>query len=613
MDSEISEGLVPLNESGRRVAVGKVFAFVWRYWRRMPGSFGAIMCGIAISVALEVTIPTYAADLVVTVQEYMGGNTTSEIAWQAMWWLIGIFTLRAVINHLYLRVWMYVASTTMHRLVTDGFSRVQRFSADWHTNHFAGSTQRMITRGMWAYDSFADTVVVDLGPACVLLVGFALSMYLRDPALGLYFIVTVSIFLLVSILLSLRYVAPANRASNSADTTLGGALADAITCNMVVKSFGSELVEDERLINTSHHWRTRARTAWLRSMNSGGIQSVLLVFMLAGMLWIVMEQARQPGAQVDDVVFVITTYFIVNSYLRNIGWQIRNLQRSINELDDLVLIEETMPQVRNRPGAATFIPHNGRIEFNDVEFGYTNQSENVYQRLTVTISPGEKIALVGESGAGKSTFVKLLQRIYDLNDGEIIIDGQNIAEVTQESLRANISLVPQDPILFHRSLYENIAYAKPGASLDEVMQAAKQAHAHEFIARLDDGYDTLVGERGIKLSGGERQRVAIARAILADASILVLDEATSSLDSVTELQIQDAISTLMEGRTSIVVAHRLSTIRAADRILVFAAGAIVEEGTHQALMSEPDGIYRRFFDIQSAGFKEDPNLVPAAS
>ena len=196
----------------------------------------------------------------------------------------------------------------------------------------------------------------------------------------------------------------------------------------------------------------------------------------------------------------------------------------------------------------------------------------------------------------------LVQRLYDVQAGTIRIDGQDIARVTQDSLRRAIALVPQEPILFHRTLEENIRYARPEATRDEVVAAARQAHAHEFIERLQAGYETLVGERGIKLSGGERQRVALARAILADAPILILDEATSSLDSITEHWIQDAIRTLIEGRTAILIAHRLSTIRRVDRILVFEAGRIVEQGTHDALMANPRGHYRRMFDMQTLGF-----------
>ena len=593
-----------LGEGPRKVSVVRVFDFVWRYWRRLPLMFGAIVGGVCIAVTLEVLIPSASADLVLAVQTYMNGEADVDVAWSAVWLLLGLFVARSIVQHLYLRLWMYFASSVMHNMVTDAFARVQRFSSDWHANHFAGSTQRKITRGMWAYDQFADTVVVDLGPAFVLLFGFSFAMYLREPLLGIYFIVAVIIFLAITISLSLGYVAPANRDSNEADTALGGALADAITCNSVVKGFGSEVTEDVRLSASSNHWRLRARRAWLRSMDAGGVQTILIILMLGGLLAIVLTLAGDEAADVDDMVYVITTYFIVNGYLRNIGWQIRNLQRSINELDDLVIIEETSPQVPDRAGAPAFTPSAGAIEFRGVGFCYSNQPDPVYEGLNVRIAPGEKVALVGESGAGKTTFVKLLQRLYDVDTGVISIDGQNIADVRQESLRAQIALVPQEPILFHRSLMENIGYGRPGADAQDVIAASKRAHAHDFISRLEQGYDTLVGERGIKLSGGERQRVAIARAILADAPILILDEATSSLDSVTEMQIQQAIASLIDGRTSIIIAHRLSTVRAADRILVFDDGRVIEEGSHESLMAMTGGVYRQLFDIQSQGFAD---------
>ena len=212
---------------------------------------------------------------------------------------------------------------------------------------------------------------------------------------------------------------------------------------------------------------------------------------------------------------------------------------------------------------------------------------------------GEKIGLVGHSGSGKTTFVKLIQRLYDVNKGRILIDGQDIAHVTQSSLRGEIAIVQQEPILFHRSLAENIAYARPGASMDEIIAAAKLANAHHFIERLPRAYQTLVGERGVKLSGGERQRVALARAFLADAPVLILDEATSSLDSESEALIQEAMERLMEGRTAIVIAHRLSTVRSMDRLLVFDHGTIAEEGTHDVLVRRENGIYRRLFERQA--------------
>ena len=232
--------------------------------------------------------------------------------------------------------------------------------------------------------------------------------------------------------------------------------------------------------------------------------------------------------------------------------------------------------------------------------------------MSIDISSGEKLALVGPSGSGKSTFVKLIQRLYNVTDGRILIDGQDIAGVSMESLRRQVALVPQEPSLFHRSLSENISYGSPGASQDAIIAAAKKAFAHEFIETLPKGYDTLVGERGVKLSGGERQRVAIARAILADAPILILDEATSSLDSISEHYIQKALEELMKGRTTITIAHRLSTIQKADRILVFDKGEIIEQGNHDSLMARPGSRYKALYDMQALELVPDLNEEEAA-
>jgi ATP-binding cassette subfamily B protein len=234
-----------------------------------------------------------------------------------------------------------------------------------------------------------------------------------------------------------------------------------------------------------------------------------------------------------------------------------------------------------------------------VGFSYANAGKKIYDDLNVTIKPGEKVALVGPSGSGKSTFTKLIQRFYDIQQGAVLIDGQDIAKVTQDSLRKQIALVPQEPILFHRSLSDNIAYGRKDATMDEIIAAAKQAYAHDFIIGLPQGYDTLVGERGVKLSGGERQRIAIARAILADRPILILDEATSSLDSESEHAIQMALQQLMQGRTTLVIAHRLSTIRNVDRILVFENGRIVEQGKHDELLAHANGRYAQLYTLQA--------------
>ena len=586
--------------SDQAVSFTQVFLFVWRYWRRQPVKFALIVGGVALSVLLEVQIPDRSAELVTAVVGMGDGQSGLEQAWTSAFWLLGIVALVFLVQQGYLRIWMYFAAEAMQALMLDGFRSVRRFSADWHANTFAGATVRKVTRGMWAYDDFADIVVVQLGPSFVLLVALSASMWMREPMMGAYFATSVTLFVGVSIWMSLSWVAPANRLSNEADTRMGGALADSITCNSVVKAFGSEHREDRLLTDVSGNWRRLARAAWTRSMDAGAVQHVLIIAMFGGLLAIALGRAASGVAALDDIVYVIAAYFIVNGYLREIGWELRALQLAVNELDDLVKISKTAPQVADRPHAPEFRSGAGAIRFRNVRFTYGNQPKPIFDDFSLEVAAGEKVALVGESGSGKSTFLKLLQRLYDVEAGRIVIDGQDIAAVTQESLRRGMALVPQEPILFHRSLTENIAYGRPEATFDEVVDASNKAHAHDSIERLTAGYDTLVGERGVKLSGGERQRVAIARAILADAPILILDEATSSLDSNTEHMIQDAVANLLRGRTAIVVAHRLSTIRTVDRILVFDDGRIVEQGRHAELMARR-GLYRRLFDLQALG------------
>lgn len=577
----------------------EVLRFVFGYWRQTPLRFAAMLLGTATGVLLEVQIPQLSANVVLMTERVLSGRAASDAAWHAAGWLLTFFAATYVVKQLYIRNWMYLATEIMQKLLVDGFAKVQRFSLEWHTNHFAGSTQRKITRGMWGYDHFADALVLDLGPAFALLMGFTVSMAWKDPALGAYFGGSVTVFVVVSILVSVRYVAPANVFSNLADTAVSGSLADAITCNAVVKSFGAESREDARFFATSRSWRIRSRRAWLRSMDAGAVQSVLLLVMLGGLLVLVLVRTTDAGGRVEGAVYIITTYLLVQGYLRNIGSTVRHAQKAINDLEDLVLFAKAEPRVKDAVEAPLFRPGPGAIAFEGVTFGYRNQPQPVFRDLNVRIRPGEKIALVGESGSGKSTFAKLLQRLYDVNRGRVLVDGQDVRAVRQASLRRAISVVPQEPILFHRSLAENICYARPDASEEEMKRAAEQASADAFIARLERGYDTLVGERGVKLSGGERQRVAIARAILADSPILILDEATSSLDSVTEHLIQRALTMLMRGRTSVVIAHRLSTIRRVDRILVFDHGCIVEEGSHEELVARPGGRYRELVRMQA--------------
>jgi ATP-binding cassette subfamily B protein len=310
---------------------------------------------------------------------------------------------------------------------------------------------------------------------------------------------------------------------------------------------------------------------------------------------------QQGLAAAGDITFVVTTFFVLQGYLREVGMHVRNLQRAVNDMEELVLLYDQPLGIEDRPGAEPIVIRDGAIEFENVDFHYGHHETPLYDKLSVAIAPGERIGLVGHSGSGKTTLVKLVQRLHDVTGGRVTIDGIDIRDVTQASLRQQVAIVQQEPILFHRSLADNIGYARPGAGRGEIERAATLANAHGFIERLPKGYETLVGERGIKLSGGERQRVAIARAFLSDARVLILDEATSSLDSESEMLIQQAMERLMQGRTTIVIAHRLSTVQALDRLLVFEEGSIVEQGSHAELVARPDGIYRRLFERQALG------------
>jgi ATP-binding cassette subfamily B protein len=325
---------------------------------------------------------------------------------------------------------------------------------------------------------------------------------------------------------------------------------------------------------------------------------VVLQLLIAGAAILLWQQGR---AGAGDVATVLSLYFVLHGYLRMVGQHVRETQRGVADMHELVELSASDFSLPDRAQAPALLVQGGRIEARHVRFRYGAHAAPLFDGLCLDIAAGERVGLVGPSGSGKSTFVRLIQRLHDLDGGRILIDGQDIALVSQNSLRSQIAIVPQEPTLFHRTLAENIAYGRPGASLAEIEHAARLARAHEFIERQPKGYATLVGERGVKLSGGERQRVAIARAFLADRPILILDEATSSLDSESEAAIAEAAGRLMEGRTCLVIAHRLSTVRAMDRILVFRNGDIIEEGTHTMLVARPGGLYRDLFNRQALG------------
>jgi ATP-binding cassette subfamily B protein len=582
----------------------QVLGFTFAQWGRHPMTVAAVTATVVAWTASDVLMPVYAGRLI----DAVGAASADRVADRdaALWALGGMVALGLLL--VVARGFTFVGITrlTLRNMVSvarSAFARVQRLSTDWQANNFAGSTVRKVSRGMWAFDTLNDTLLLALLPSALVLAGSTLVLGLRWPAMGAVVAVGSVLFIAQAVATSLGYVAPAARLSNQWDTRVGGALADAISCNAVVKAFGAEAREDARLERTLAKWASRTTRLWLRGTAGGTAQAASLLLLRTRVVGAALQLWWDGRASPGDVTWVLTTYFVVHGYLRDIGQHVAVLQRSVNDMHEMVLLHAEQPGVQDRPRAKPIRVERGEVVFDRVRFQYGAQARPLYENLSLRIAPGERVGLVGRSGSGKTTFVKLVERLYDVTGGRILIDGQDIAEATQASLRSQIAMVQQDPVLFHRSLAENIAYGRPGASREAIEHAARLAHAHEFIERLPKGYGTLVGERGVKLSGGERQRVAIARAFLADAPILILDEATSSLDSESELVIQDAMLRLMKGRTSIVVAHRLSTVRALDRILVFDRGRIVEEGSHEDLLAR-DGVYRRLFTTQAAGMME---------
>jgi ATP-binding cassette subfamily B protein len=578
----------------RASVLRKVLAFTFRLWGRAPWLAAACAAAMLLATLTEVFVPLYAGRMIDAVS-----NGDTGAAWWAFAAIAMLGGAMVVMRHL---GWWAITPLTLNMMrdvTQEAFARVQRLSTDWHANAFSGSTVRRITRGMWALDTLNDVLLLSLLPSLTVLVGTVALLALRWPLLGLVMGLGAVAYIVLTVGLATRVLAPIARLSNQWDTRIGGVLADAIGTNAVVKAFGGEAREEALLASVVAKWRRRTFRTWMAFTWSGSGQLALLwlirIAVTGAALWL--WSRGEAGA--GDMAYVITSYLVLHGYLRDIGQYVHQLQRSVNEMEELVRLHDEPLGVADRADARPIAIDAGAIRFEDVTFRYAGQDRPLYEHLSVSIPAGQRVGLVGPSGSGKTSFVKLIQRLYDVDAGRVTIDGQDVAGATQASLRRQVAIVPQEPVLFHRTLAENIGYGRPGATQMEIERAARLANAHDFIAALPKGYRTLVGERGVKLSGGERQRVAIARAFLADAPILILDEATSSLDSESEAAIQQAMERLMVGRTAIVIAHRLSTVRALDRILVFSGGRIAEDGTHAVLLLTADGHYRRLFERQA--------------
>ncbi len=474
-------------------------------------------------------------------------------------------------------------------------------SYQFFANNFAGSLVTKLKRFVTSIDQLVGIIIRDFLYAIISVVGVIVVLFLNNKLLGITALLCFSVFFVVMVLFTKKRI-PLEREKSKMESKVTGVVSDIITNILNLKLFSSQKKEMENfnILQEEDH-RIRIKT-WSWANSAYTVQAIISMFSKVLLIYLSVYLWSIGEITSGTIVLVISYSTILFNRLGSLGSAIRRFTDAYTTAKEFTDVLNQEIEIKDSLSPLKSSVKKGEIIFNNVLFSYKDGAP-IFKNFYLKINPGEKVGIVGTSGAGKTTITKLLLRFADVTEGEILVDGTDIRNVTQDDLRSVISYVPQDPILFHRTLRENIAYGKPDASPDEIESASKEAHAHEFISGLSMGYDTLVGERGIKLSGGERQRVAIARAILKNAPILLLDEATSALDSVSEMHIKEALNRLMEGRTTIVIAHRLSTIEKMDRIIVLEKGVIVEEGSHKHLLSKK-GIYFNFWSHQNGGFIE---------
>jgi ATP-binding cassette subfamily B protein len=488
----------------------------------------------------------------------------------------------------------------MANLKQQSYNHMMGHSYSFFVNNFAGSLVQKVNRFSRAFERITDDLIWSLLPLAVRVISIIVVLFFINKWIDLILAVWIFIFLFFNITFS-RWKLKYDIRAAEIDSIATGYLADTITNQNNIQLFNGFNFESQGYKKVTDEQAKTTKLAWnLDAIVEGG--QGLLGFLIEFALFYFAIKYWNQGL-ISIGVFVLLQAYIINILNQLWGFTrlVRDVYQSYADSKEMVEINLLAHEIEDKHGAKKLAIEKGEIEFNNVTFAF-DPSRKVLKDINLMIKPGEKVALIGPSGAGKTTFVRLLLRLYSPTSGNILIDGQNILEATQESLRKDIAMVPQDPILFHRTLAENIAYGKRNATKKEIENAAKLAHCDEFIKDLPSGLNTYVGERGIKLSGGERQRVAIARAILKNAPILVLDEATSSLDSRSEMLIQDALNNLMEGRTTIVIAHRLSTIQKMDRIIVIDDGEIIEQGSHRELLENENSLYKKLWELQAGGF-----------
>jgi ATP-binding cassette subfamily B protein len=483
-------------------------------------------------------------------------------------------------------------------------NHLMNMSMGFHADRFAGSIVSQTNKLMGSYTRMADTTIYQVSQLVLSILFTSIILASRAPL----FVILLILFSLFYVVSAVYVTRPVRRLSSKLATTESaqtGYLADTVTNIMAVKSFAKKRFENKAFAKMTNNTYGNLLELMKAHQKQQTYFSFVVSFISAVALIMAVTGVVSFGADIGTVFLIFNfTSTITGQLFSFSNSALRNYNRSIGDARDMVEILSIKPEVKDPIEPQISKIKDGQVTFKNVRFQHSGSDEAIFNNFNLDINAGEKVGLVGHSGSGKTTFTRLLLRFSDIDDGEILIDGQNIGSITQDSLRSNIAYVPQEPMLFHRPISENISYGNTDATQEQIVDAADKSHASEFIEKLPKGYQTLVGERGVKLSGGQRQRIAIARAMIKNAPILVLDEATSALDSESEKVIQDALWKLMEGRTAIVIAHRLSTIQRMDRIVVLEDGKVVEQGSHKELLAK-EGVYARLWAHQSGGFLEE--------
>lgn len=557
----------------------------------------AVLC-VTIAKLLDISL-AFILKQIVDVADQPGKAGEEIFIW------VVLFPTTVFVMFMFWRLSGFLGMRWLTRVETNSFktlfSYVSHHSHTYFINRFAGSINNKIGNASGGAFKLLDDILWGHYGAVLGIIASGVLIFMTSSIIGWIYVGIISFLLPLNVYLS-KFRRPNVVAYAQKKTAFKGMLVDIFTNVGAMRQYARR-DQEEKLIHTkAHDLREADIKQWQQSEWILVANNVIIVLAIGVIMIVMYHLWQQDLVTTGDFVLIAALMINLQDMLTFIGNSISQFVRVYGDVEeglDEILHPHEIPDA---PNAQKLKPENGQLIWSEVDFGFGKNQ--VFKKFNLTITPGQRVGLVGSSGAGKTTFVSLLLRQHELSGGAILIDGQNIAEVTQDSLRQNIAVVPQEPMLFHRTIKENIAYGKPNATVKEIEQAAKQAQAHKFITDLPEGYDTMVGERGVKLSGGQKQRVAIARAMLKDAPILVLDEATSALDSESEVEIQKALHRLMRGKTVIAIAHRLSTLREMDRIIVLDKGKIVEDGSHDALV-QYGGVYAGLWEHQAGGFLQD--------